>query len=286
MIIAVVGPSAVGKTKLSIMLAKKYNAIIINADATQIYKELNIGSAKINESEKEGIQHFLLDIKDLNEDYSVMNYQKDARQVIENNKNRNIIVVGGTGLYLKALFYDYVFEERTRETYDNYSNEELYKMALAIDNKMDIHINNRIRLINFIDNKGKIRKDDQLLFPNVIFIGLTMDRKQLYERINKRVDEMIENGLIDEAAYLFSKCPDSKILNRAIGYKELKQYLNKKCSKEETIELIKKNSRHYVKRQYTWFNNQMNINWFDVDVNNFDMTFNKVIQFIDSLNSK
>ena len=280
MIIAVVGPTGVGKTKLSVMLAKKYNGIVINADACQIYSELNIGTAKIKEEEKEGIDHLLFDIKYPNEFYSVSDYQNDLRSLLDKYKDRNIIVVGGTGLYLSAAFYDYEFKEIQKEDYSNYSNEELLKLCQEKDANCDIHVNNRIRLENFLKRVDEPKKDAKLLY-DVKFIGLTTDRLHLYERINKRVEEMFEEGLIEEVENLLDKYGEVNILKRAIGYKEVIKYLNSEITKEECLELIQKNSRHYAKRQYTWFNNKMDVKWFLVDFNNFNNTYEKVINYIE-----
>ena len=281
MIIAVVGPTGVGKTKMSVELAKKYNAIIINCDAVQVYKKLNIGSAKITEEEKEGISHYLFDIKDPNEEYTVKDYQDNLRKLIDNNKDRNIIIVGGTGLYLCAGLFDYRFEEEgSNKTYDEYTNEELYELAKARDNNVDIHPNNRVRLIRYL-NKTNIEKVDPiLLYDNVHIIGLTTQRDNLYKIINNRVDQMIENGLINEVEELYKKYPNSRIIHSAIGYKEIVEYLENKISLEKAIDNIKQNSRHYAKRQYTWFNNKMNVNWFNTNYENFDLTINEVINFI------
>lgn len=285
MIICIAGPSGIGKTKASVELAKKYNAIVINADATQIYKELNIGSAKITEEEKEGIPHYLFDIKNPDEEYSVSDYQKDARKLLEEYKDRNIIVIGGTGLYIKALFYDYEFKEFVnKKTYDEYSNEELYEMAKKLNPDADLHVNNRVRLVSFLNREGTYNKTDKMLY-DVIFIGLTTDRDRLYSILDNRVDKMMNMGLLEEARELFNKYPNSGILNRAIGYKELKEYFDGNLNIEEAKDLIKKNTRHYAKRQYTWFNNQMKVNWFEVD-KDFNKTINEITTYIDSLNSK
>ena len=281
MILCIVGPSGIGKTQLSIDLAKKYNAIIINADATQIYQELNIGSAKITEEEKCGIPHYLFDIKNPLEDYSVADYQKDARKILEEYKDRNIVVVGGTGLYIRALFYDYEFEDKIKKDYSMYSNEQLYQMALDIDPNIDIHKNNRVRLENFVDANGNIKKDSKPIY-DVIYIGLTTDRDNLYNILDKRVDKMFDNGLVEEVTNLYHKYPNSSILKRAIGYKEIISYLNKEISLDDAKELIKKNTRHYAKRQYTWFNNQIDVKWFNKD----DNLLNNVYEFISELNSK
>ena len=281
MVICIVGPTGVGKTKLSVDLAKKYNAIILNADATQIYQELNIGSAKVTEEEKQGIPHFLFDIKSPLEDYSVADYQKDGRKILNEYKDRNIIVVGGTGLYIRALFYDYEFKDKVKKDYSNYSNKELFEMAKKINPEMDIHINNRVRLENYIDANGSIKNDSKPIY-DVIYIGVTTNREDLYNIVNNRVDKMFEQGLLEEVKYLYNKYPDSNILKRAIGYKELISYFNNEISLENAKDLIKKNTRHYVKRQYTWFNNQLDIKWFNKD----DNLLSNVDHFIKELNSK
>lgn len=236
MIYVIVGPTGVGKTKLSIMLAKKTKGIIINADSMQVYKELNIGTAKIKEEEKEGIPHYLFDIKSINEEYNAYLYQQDGRRIIEENKNKNIIIVGGTGLYIKALLYDYNFKEKTKENI----NKKLYNFKI---------------------------------------IGLTRDRDNLYSIINSRVDKMIEEGLLDEAKSLYKNDKESRALQTAIGYKELFEYFNGKLSLEESIDKIKQNSRHYAKRQYTFFNNQFEgIKWYNVEENSFDEILSKIIE--------
>ena len=283
MILAIVGPTGVGKTKLSIELAKIYNAIIVNCDAVQVYQELNIGSAKGTEEEKENIPHFLLDFVSPNERYTVYNYQKDLRKILEDNKEKNIILVGGTGLYLKAGLYDYDFKvESESNTYENLSNEELYHLALQKDKSCSIHPNNRKRLVRFLNKDGKEEKASPKPLYEATYIGLTTDRENLYNIINKRVEIMFQNGLLEEAKTLFSKYPNSTILNSAIGYKELKQYFSNEISLEEAKELIKKNSRHYAKRQYTWFNNQMEIKWFDVDFNDFSKTSKEIVEYIEN----
>ncbi len=283
-IIVIVGPTGVGKTKLSIKLAKEFNGEIINGDSMQIYKELNIGTAKIKEEEKEGIIHHLFDIKEVDDNYSVFDYQRDGREIIEKiiSNNKVPIIVGGTGLYIKALLYDYVFnKENEKNNYDNYSNEELYKLVTKNKFSTDVHINNRHRMIRLLNkhNNDNNDKGDKLLY-DAVFIGLTMPREMLYERINNRVANMVVDGLIGEVSHLYNKNIRSKVVNTGIGYKELYQYFDGLISYEDCIDLIKKNSRRYAKRQYTWFNNKMNIVWFDVDIDNFNNTVNKVINYI------
>ncbi len=281
MIVCIVGPTGVGKTKLSITLAKKFNAIIINADAMQVYKELNIGTAKIKEDEKENIPHYLFDICEVTDEYSVYNYQIDARKIIEASKDKNIIFVGGTGLYLKAALYDYHFNEETKEKYsfDNYTNQELYELALKKDKNHNIHVNNRKRLIRFL-NKEEINIEPAKLLYNAIFIGLTTDRETLYKKIDDRVDKMMEEGLFEEVKRLYDKKLRCKSINTGIGYKELYQYFDKEISLEETINLIKKKSRNYAKRQYTFFNNQLPVKYFETDYNDFSKTENEVINYL------
>ena len=282
MIIAVVGPTGVGKTKLSVELAKHYHGIIINCDAMQVYKGMDIGTAKITEKEKENIPHYLFDIKNVLENYTVYDYQVDARKILEENQDKNIIFVGGTGLYLKAALYSYEFSKEEKETnnYDELSNEELYDLALKKDPHMDIHVNNRKRLVRFL-NKEEINIPPSKPLYNVIYIGLTCNRDVLYERINKRVDEMFEQGLLEEVKSFYDAGIDSKALKTAIGYKELYSYFDGVITLEEAKELIKKRSRNYAKRQYTWFNNQMDIKWFDVDFKDFNKTVEEVIKYIE-----
>lgn len=287
-ILVITGPTAVGKTKLSIELAKKYNGEIINADAVQVYKGLDIGSAKVTEEEKEGIPHYLLSIKEVDEDYTIYHYQKDCREKIKEIQDRGKIpiIVGGTGLYIKAALYDYkLTEEKEKDTYDNLTNEELYKKLTELDKDIIIDKNNRRRLIRAInyykENNKSINKNktDKLLY-DALFIGLTTDRQILYNKINKRVDKMIENGLIDEVKSFYDKGVKTKPLLNAIGYKEVYSYLDGNISKEEMIEKIKQNSRHYAKRQYTFFNNQLNVAWFNVNYNDFDKTIEEVYEFV------
>lgn len=282
--IFIMGPTGVGKTKMSIELAKIFDAYIINCDAVQVYKELDIGSAKVTEEEKCGIKHFLFDIKTPNENYTVKDYQKDLRDLFAKYENKNLIIVGGTGLYATAGVYDYRFNEEEKQDYSSISTEELYNLALQKDSNCPVDKNNRIRLERFLQKDLTSIVEPKLLYNDAIFIGLTTSRDNLYNIINNRVDKMINDGLIKEVQNLYKKYPDSLILKRAIGYKEIIEYLESKISLEDAISDIKKNSRHYAKRQYTWFNNKMNIKWFDVNFNNFNETINSVKEYISSCN--
>lgn len=284
MILVITGPTGVGKTKLSLELAKKYNCEIINADSMQIYKTLDIGTAKVED--KEGVIHHLLDIVDIDEYYSVYNYQQDARKILDKliSENKNVIIAGGTGLYISALLYDYNFnKEEIKLDLDSFSNEELYEKILELDKNSKVHINNRQRLLrelNRLSNNKTVSNGGNKLLYDAIFIGLTTSRENLYSRIDNRVDEMIKSGLLDEVKKLYDNNIKSRSIMTGIGYKELYLYFDKKISLDEAIELIKKNTRHYAKRQYTWFKNKMNITWFDVDFNNFNNTIKEVENFI------
>lgn len=289
MIIVIIGPTGVGKTKLSIELAKRYNAEIINADSMQVYRGLDIATAKIKETEKENIPHHLFDISDVDDIYTVYDYQKDCRAKINEilNKNKNVIIVGGTGLYIKAALYDYQFKtEYDLNDYANLTNEEIFDKIKKYDNCCDIHINNRkrlVRLLNKYENNLITEKNGNSPLYDFILIGLTTDRKTLYEKINSRVDIMVEEGLIEEAKSLYDKHIYTKAIQTAIGYKELYPYFDNKYSLEDSLELIKKNSRHYAKRQYTFFNNQFdNINWIETNYDDFSKTVSQAITVIDN----
>ena len=289
-IIVITGPTAVGKTKLSIELAKKYNGEIINADAVQVYKGLDIGSAKVTEEEKENIPHHLFDIKDVNEEYTIYHYQKDCREKIKEILDRgNIpILVGGTGLYIKAALYDYkLTEEKETNTYDNLTDEELYNKLLEVDKDIVIDKNNRRRLIRALNyykenNKSINTNTTNKLLYDAIFIGLTTDRRILYDKINNRVDIMIKDGLLNEVKAFYDKNIRTKPLLNAIGYREIYSYFDGNISLEEATDKIKQNSRHYAKRQYTFFNHQLPIVWFETNYNNFNITVEEVINYIEN----
>ena len=289
MIIVIAGPTGVGKTKLSIELAKKYNAEIINADSVQVYKKIDIASAKVTEEEKEGIPHHLFDIKEYDEDYTVYDYQIDARKVLDKllKENKNVIIVGGTGLYIKALLYDYKFnKEEYSHKYDNLTNAELLDKIYKINPNSMVDKNNNRRLIRELinlENNAENKTGDNLLYDNVYFIGLTVDRSILYDRINKRVDVMVTEGLLEEAKQIYDSNIRTKAVTTPIAYKELFPYFENKETLDVCLEKIKQNSRKYAKRQYTWFNNQMNVTWFDVNFNDFNKTIDEVYEYIKKL---
>ena len=290
MILVVVGPTGVGKTKMSVELAKHYNAEIINADSMQVYKDLDIGTAKVTEEEKEGIIHHLFNICDVNSLYTVYEYQKDGRKMIEKltHENKNIVIVGGTGLYIKALLYDYQFkDEEELDDYSYLTNEEIMSKIKKYDEKCDIHINNRKRLVRYLNKLEQdlvLEKQGNNKLYDFKMIGLTTDRDTLYEKINNRVDKMVKNGLVEEVKSFYDKGIRSKAIMTGIGYKELYKYFDNEISLDEALDLIKKNSRRYAKRQYTFFKNQFSdIKWYETNYDDFNKTVSEVISDIDSV---
>ncbi len=289
-VIVIVGPTGVGKTKLSIELAKINNGEIINADSTQIYRGMDIATAKVTEKEKENIPHHLLDIKDITEDYTVYDYQRDCRIIIDDilARGKTPILVGGTGLYIKATLFNYDFKEEQDVTmdYSNLSNDELYDKLLMVDPNTSIHKNNRKRVeralayyeINHEPFSSKELSTKKMY--DFLVIGLTTNRETLYNRINDRVDNMVNIGLIDETKKIYESQIRSKAVLTPIGYKELFPYFDGTMSLSDCLDKIKQNSRKYAKRQYTWFNHQLDVKWFDVDFDNFTNTVNAVEEYI------
>ena len=275
MLIVVVGPTGSGKTSVALKLADFYHAPIINADAFQIYQEMDIGTAKIDRNSDDYKKHYLLDIVKPDQTYSVKQYQEDFRKIYLELKKKyqNIIVCGGTGLYIKAALYDYAFEDEENagvSDLEEMSNEELYALLKELDEKAleTIHINNRKRIIRAIQiarthelNKSdSINQQEHRLFfedEDVKFCFLSPNREELYAKINARVDLMFANGLVDEVKGLLNKYELSTTAKAAIGYKEVIEYLEGKCSLEECKELIKKRTRNYAKRQVTFFKHQL-----------------------------
>lgn len=289
-VIAIVGPTGVGKTKLSIALAKELNAQIISCDSMQFYKGLDIGTAKIKDEEKQGIKHHLLDILDPSEEFSVADYQRVVRNKIEDLHNKNIIpiLVGGSGLYITSVLYDYTFpgnkrDESITKSLQEESLEDLVKMLEKKAPKIAVEtdLKNKRRVIRALEKNDEDREEQQnrLYYDHLKLIALDLDRETLYERINHRVDKMIEEGLEDEAYTLYMRNLDSPAV-MAIGYKEFFQHFEGFATTEECIETIKRNSRRYAKRQLTWFRNKLNCHWIHVDVNHFDKTIQKALKYI------
>lgn len=283
-IIVIVGQTAVGKTAISIKLAKKLDGEIINGDALQVYKGLNIVTDKIKEEEKQGVIHHLLDFKNVNENYSVQEYQKNIRQVIDLvlSKNKVPIIVGGSGLYIKAALYDYTFEEQQttnidiEKEYQDYTNQQLHDYLTTIDplSAKEIHVNNRRRILRAIaiyKESGKTKSEiiatqEHKMLYDCLLIGLTLPKEILNEKIDKRIDMMFDEGLVDE----IKNCPYETTATKAIGFKEVRSYLNNEITLDDAKELMKIHTHQYAKRQNTWFKNQFDVNWINNDENALD----------------
>jgi tRNA dimethylallyltransferase len=293
-IICIVGPTAVGKTSLSIELAKRFHAEIISADAMQFYRGLDIGTAKVTAIQQQNIPHHLIDILEPNASFSVAEYQQIVRDKITQLHNRNIlpILVGGSGLYVQSVIYDYRFdgEKRRPETtaaFDSLTNEELHAKLLSLDPLAGetTHPHNRkrvIRLLELLQTKANLRpcEGKKPYYDDIIVIGLEVPRKELYERIEKRVDKMVSDGLIEEVSSLYAANVRGQSV-MAIGYKELFAALEGKTTFSRAIELIKQSSRRYAKRQLTWFKNQMEAVWFTADFTDFAQTVETIVLYLD-----
>lgn len=296
-VVVITGPTAVGKTKLSIAIAKKFNTELINADAYQVYKKMNIGTAKPTVEEQDNVIHHLLDYLEPTDEFSISDYQKIVRNVIDemNKKNKLPILVGGSGLYIDSVINEYHFDEEKRvisNEYDNLTNEELHKILedLDFDASTKIHPNNRKRVLRAIElakypNNKDSRSKRDVPYYDTLCIFLSDDREKLYDRINKRVDQMIEVGLVEEVKNIGLE-NFSRTSKAAIGYKEIIEYLIGNISLEEAIELVKKNSRHYAKRQFTWFYNKTKSIIVNVNINDFDQTILEVEKLINEFIKK
>lgn len=285
--IAIVGPTASGKTELSVALAQACNGEIINGDSMQVYKELNIGTAKIKPDEMGGVPHHFFDVKEPTESFSVAEYQKGVRDWIEqiNQRGKLPIIVGGTGLYVQSVLFDYRFTEEAsdpeiRGRLEKQLAEEgasvLFERLQTLDPKSAeaIHPNNHRRLIRaleILEVTGRTKQQHEQNLGNLpvynhVIIGLDLPREQLYERINQRVDIMVEEGLFEEVRGLWDRGIREAQSVQAIGYKEIYRYFAGELSRHEAIELIKKNTRNYAKRQLTYFRNKLDIQWIDANL--------------------
>ena len=288
-IIVIVGPTAVGKTDFSIELAKRFNGEVVSGDSMQIYKKLDIGTAKATPEEMDGIPHHLIDIKEIDESYSVSDFQEDASKKIDEitSSGKVPIIVGGTGLYIESLLYpvshsgeaepNFELRNELEEYVKENGNQGLWERLNKIDPDAaeKIHPNNVRRVIRALEvyyETGRLfssfqneRKKKDSIYDAYI-ICLNTDRSLLYERINKRVDIMMEEGLLEEAQELWKKLgPEPKAQStKGIGYQELFPYFNDESSLDEAVAKIKQNSRRYAKRQLTWFRNRLeNVHWYD-----------------------
>jgi tRNA dimethylallyltransferase len=303
-IIVIVGPTAVGKTYVSIELAKKLGTEIISADSMQIYKGMDVGTAKINDEEKQGIRHHMIDLIYPHENYSVSDFKTEAEKNIDEMLSRGKVpvIVGGSGLYVNSLIYDLDFSnaksnDKLRDYYTYYHQEHgeeaLYEKLRKIDPESadKIHMNNVkrvIRALEVYDLTGKkfsetntdIRKKSSKY--DFILIGLSMDRKALYERINQRVDKMIDDGLVEEVKALLDKGFEKNLISmQAIGYKEIIEFLEGNITFDEAVNILKRNTRHFAKRQFTWFLKDENVKWFNIeDVNKIDASLEQIYEYL------
>lgn len=298
-VIVITGPTGVGKTKLSVMLAKYLNSEIINSDAYQIYQDMNIGTAKPTEKEMDGVKHHLMGFLSPLSNFSIHDYQIIVRKKIDEFWENSLvpIMVGGSGLYIDSVLYDYRFNEdgRNRENekqYDDLSNEELHKILESLNKESadSIHPNNRKRVLRAIElAQNNSSYEDRTLKNNPVYdfllIFLNDDRDVLYERINARVDEMFDNGLLEEVTNLY---PDKlgEQAKKAIGYSELYAFLGGFISQEEAKNLIKQHSRNYAKRQLTWYRNHKNVNFVNVNVQNLNSTLDEIKKLVDDFLSR
>lgn len=298
-VIVICGPTASGKTALSIELAKKINGEIISADSMQIYKEMNIGTAKPTKEEMQGIKHYLLDFVSPNERYSVAQYKQDAKNAIKEiiSKGKIPIIVGGTGLYIDSLIYEIEYNDiKIDENYrkelekiiEEQGLEKLYKNAMQIDpiamEKISVNDKKRImRVLEIYKATGKTKTEQELEsrkkpveFDYKVF-AINWDRETLYQRINKRVDIMIEQGLIDEVKNILEKYDKFPTAMQGLGYKEVVDYINGIYTKEEMIDKIKMETRRYAKRQLTWFRKNKQTIWLD-GTNNLQNNINIILE--------
>ncbi len=277
-VLVIAGATASGKSDFAVECAKRFSGEVISGDSIQVYKGLDIGSGKVTEEEMDGVVHHLLDICDPKDNYSVSDFQKDARHWMDTIEGLPIII-GGTGLYLKACLYDYVFEEEEEEAfeedcYKDLSNEELYEMLVSVDPEQakKIHPNNRRRTIRSLtiykrsgipQSKQVAAQNHEMLYDAMI-VACDMDRKKLYERIDLRVEKMFERGLLDEVQGLLDAgVTFEDQCMKGIGYREFEPYMKGECTVEDVKRAIQTNSRRYAKRQYTWLRHQMPCVFFD-----------------------
>lgn len=296
-LLIITGPTGIGKTEISLKLANKYKGEIISSDSMQIYKKLDIGTAKVD-LDKTDVPHHMVDILEAHENFSVADFKIKAKEIISDINRRGglPILVGGTGLYINSIVYnldfteteaDYEYRDELRKIFEEKGSEFLYSKLFNLNKDMaeKIHPNNGQRIIRALEilksgneKENNFRQENEDY--NLIFIGLNMDRGRLYERINSRVDKMIELGLVDEVRSLLDEGLDKNSQSlKAIGYKEVISYLNGEIEYSEMIDLIKKNSRHYAKRQLTWFRRDGRIKWFDRESDNL---LEEIETYIDS----
>jgi len=294
MIVVIVGPTGVGKTKLSLALAKHFNTELISGDSVQVYKGLDIGSAKVTKAEQAEVKHHMIDILEPDEPFSVAAYQRLVRWKIAdfNARGKRPIIVGGTGFYINSVLHDFDFNSQARDddfeaSKADVDNETLFNTLKALDpdTAKKLHANNRKRVLLALKRAldGELmsqNKNQHKKLYDYCIIALSLDRETLYERINQRVELMFEQGLLDEVKNLYDQQINSNATT-AIGYKELYGYFNGEYDLEEAKRLIKRNSRRYAKKQFTYFNNQLDVHWVNANLDNFNETINDAIKIIE-----
>lgn len=296
-VVAIVGPTAVGKTSLSIAVAKQFNGEIISADSMQVYRGMDIGTAKVTKEEQQGISHYMIDIKDPKETFTVADFQSQVRESIEfiANKDKLPVIIGGSGLYIQAALFDYQFSNVTRD--EGWSKEmealvaekgiePLYRKLQEIDPEQadKIHPNNHRRVIRALEiyettglkmSEYQKKQKKEALY-DIIWVGLEMDRQTLYEKINMRVDQMMSDGLLQEVKMLYNQGLSECQSMQAIGYKEFIPYFRGEITLQTAIDLLKRNSRRYAKRQYTWFKNKLDIPWYTINPEEINKSFDLI----------
>lgn len=291
-LLILVGPTAIGKTALSIKIAKEFNAEIISGDSMQVYKGMDIGTGKITAEEMDGVPHHLIDILNPDETFSVSDFQNQVKALVKDieSRNKRVLIAGGTGHYIKALIDGYQFNdedqediERLTHEFEKYSQEELYSKLLKIQPDTDIHPNNKKRIVrqlvkeklDITEKKAYTQKKEYDTF----LVGLSADRSVIYDRINQRVADMFEAGLLEEVAAL-QKEGLSKTAAQAIGYKEFLPYFKGEAALTDVMERIQAHSRQYAKRQLTFFRNQLDVHWYDITHASTDIIFQDIYQFL------
>ncbi|MFC4557205.1 tRNA (adenosine(37)-N6)-dimethylallyltransferase MiaA [Virgibacillus kekensis] len=297
-VVAVVGPTAVGKTRLSVEIAKKFQGEVISGDSMQVYKGLDIGTAKVTEKEKQGIPHYMIDIKEPAESFSAAEFKQRVQHYIDQiESHQNLpVIAGGSGLYIQSALYNYNFstQQRSDKVTVELEKELELKGAAVLHNRLreidptqaeKIHPNNHRRLIRALEiyqttgmTMTEFQKRQSADSPyNLIFIGLEMDRDLLYSRINQRVDSMLKQGLLKEVKSLYNKGYENCQSMRGIGYKEFIPYIRGEQTLEESVEILKRNSRRFAKRQYTWFKNKLKVDWYTLTPETAEEKFEMIL---------
>lgn len=293
-VVSIVGPTAVGKSMLGVKIARSFGGEIISGDSMQIYRDMNIGTAKVTEEEMRGIPHHMIDIKDPDENFSVAEFQEKVQNLIKqiNNRGKLPILVGGTGLYIQATLYDFNFSDqkkdksvirRLEKDCEEVGAEVMHGRLKRVDShqaeKIHPHNTRRVlRALEVYETTGKAvseyQEEQSKESPfTPIIIGLEMDRERLYARINARVDQMMEKGLLEEVRALYEKGYENNQSMKAIGYKEFIPFFKGEYELDQAIQLLKRNSRRYAKRQYTYFRNKLNVNWYEISDENYEEIF-------------